>query len=210
MRILGYVAAGAGLALIGVIGGGFLVNQMSQGTQDDRFAECISGVAAGGPDSIGGPLELVSETGETVTDKDIFTRPSLLYFGYTYCPDVCPLDTVRNAEAVDILKERGFDVQPVFISVDWGRDDAQSMNDFTYNIHPDMLGLTGSEEQIRAASKAYRTYFKVRDPEDEYYLIDHSTFTYLVLPETGYLTFFRRELSGDQLADQVQCYLEKL
>ncbi|SDI76954.1 SCO family protein [Aliiruegeria lutimaris] len=178
--------------------------------EKDEFAECRSGAVAAGPGGIGGPLELVSETGETVTDKEIFTRPSLLYFGYTYCPDVCPMDTVRNAEAVDILKERGFDVQPIFVSVDHGRDDAQSMADFTYNIHPDMLGLTGSEEQIRAASKAYRTYFSIRDPEDEYYLIDHTTFSYLVLPDTGFLEYFRRELTPDQLADKVQCFLEKL
>ena len=192
------------------LAGAVAVTLAQRGGQDDRFAECIGGQVAGGPEGIGGPLELVSETGATVTDAEIFTRPTLLYFGYTYCPDVCPLDTVRNAEAVDILKERGFDVQPAFVSVDFGRDDAQTMDDFTANIHPDMLGLTGSEEQIRAASKAYRTYFKVRDPEDEYYLIDHSTFTYLVLPETGYLSFFRRELTGEQLADQVQCFLEKL
>lgn len=176
----------------------------------DRFASCRSGAVAGGLDQIGGPIELVSETGATVTDKEIFTRPSLLYFGYTYCPDVCPLDTVRNAEAVDVLKARGFDVQPVFVSVDWGRDDARSMADFTSNIHPDMLGLTGSEAQIRAASKAYRTYFNIRNPEEEFYLIDHSTFTYLVLPETGTVAYFRRELSGEELADQVQCYLEKM
>ncbi|MFD0982288.1 SCO family protein [Tropicimonas aquimaris] len=197
--VVAAVLAGAAALMLGQRGG-----------QDDRFAQCIGGQVAGGTDVIGGPIELVSETGETVTDKEIFTRPTLLYFGYTYCPDVCPLDTVRNAEAVDILAERGFDVQPVFVSVDWGRDDAQTMADFTENLHPDMLGLTGSEEQIRAASKAYRTYFNIRDPEDEYYLIDHSTFTYLVVPETGYLSFFRRELTGDQLADQVQCFLEKL
>lgn len=198
----------AGAVLAAVIGG-TLAYVMTGGTED-RFADCRASKVAGGAEQIGGPLELVSETGETVTETEIFTRPSLLYFGYTYCPDVCPLDTVRNAEAVDLLKERGFDVQPVFVSVDWGRDDAQSMADFTYNIHPDMLGLTGSEEQIRAASKAYRTYFSIRDPEDEYYLIDHSTFTYLVLPESGFLEFFRRELTPEQLADGVQCFLEKL
>lgn len=198
----------AGAVLAAVIGG-TLAYVMTGGTED-RFDDCRASKVAGGAEQIGGPLELVSETGETVTETEIFTRPSLLYFGYTYCPDVCPLDTVRNAEAVDLLKERGFDVQPVFVSVDWGRDDAQSMADFTYNIHPDMLGLTGSEEQIRAASKAYRTYFSIRDPEDEYYLIDHSTFTYLVLPESGFLEFFRRELTPEQLADGVQCFLEKL
>ncbi|MFV0333767.1 MAG: SCO family protein [Tropicimonas sp.] len=178
--------------------------------EKDRFAQCRKSAIAGGTAQIGGPLELVSETGETVTDKEIFTRPTLLYFGYTYCPDVCPMDTVRNAEAVDVLKERGFDVQPVFISVDWKRDNAQSMADFTHNVHPDMLGLTGSEEQIRAASKAYRTYFSIRDAEDEYYLIDHSTSTYLVLPETGFLEHFRRELTGEQLANDVQCFLEHI
>ena len=178
--------------------------------EEDQFAECRVGAVAAGEGGIGGPIELVSETGETVTEKEIFTRPSLLYFGYTYCPDVCPMDTVRNADAVDVLKERGLDVQPIFVSVDFGRDDAQSMDDFTFNIHPDMLGLTGSEEQIRAASKAYRTYFSIRDPEDEYYLIDHSTFTYLVTPELGFLEFFRRELTAEQLADKVQCFLEKL
>ncbi len=176
----------------------------------DRFAECRKGAIAGGAAEIGGPLELVSETGKTVTDKEIFTRPSLLYFGYTYCPDVCPMDTVRNATAVDILKEHGFDVQPVFVSVDWKRDSAQTMADFTSNIHPDMLGLTGSETQIRAASKAYRTYFNIPHPEDEYYLIDHSTFTYLVLPGSGFLEYFRRDLTPEQLADNVQCFLEKL
>lgn len=178
--------------------------------EEDQFAECRVGAVAAGEGGIGGPIELVSETGETVTEKEIFTRPSLLYFGYTYCPDVCPMDTVRNADAVDVLKERGLYVQPIFVSVDFGRDDAQSMDDFTFNIHPDMLGLTGSEEQIRAASKAYRTYFSIRDPEDEYYLIDHSTFTYLVTPEQGFLEFFRRELTAEQLADKVQCFLEKL
>lgn len=201
------IAILAGATVLGLIG---VTIAITSGGEKDQFAECRTGAVAGGGDMIGGPIELVSETGETVTDKEIFTRPSLLYFGYTYCPDVCPLDTVRNAEAVDVLKERGRDVQPVFVSVDWGRDDAQAMADFTYNLHEDMLGLTGSEEQIRAASKAYRTYFSIRDPEDEYYLIDHSTFTYLVMPETGFLEFFRRELTAEQLADKVECFLEKL
>lgn len=200
------LAIGAAIAAAAMLGAtAFFV---AGGRSDDRFAQCRDGAVAGGQGTIGGPLELVAETGETMTEAEIFTRPSLLYFGYTYCPDVCPLDTVRNAEAVDVLAERGFDVQPVFVSVDWGRDDAQSMADFTHSVHPDLLGLTGSEAQIRAASKAYRTYFSIRDPEDEYYLIDHSTFTYLVFPEEGFVEYFRRELTPDQLADKVQCFLE--
>lgn len=157
---------------------------------------------------IGGPFTLIDAQGRSVTDKDVITRPSLIYFGYTFCPDVCPLDTVRNAEAVDILAERGHDVQPVFISVDWRRDTPQSVGDFASNLHPDMIGLTGSQEQVRAASAAYRTYFKAGDTADEYFLIDHSTFTYLALPDEGVIGFYRRELSGEQLADAVSCVLE--
>ena len=171
----------------------------------DPYAGCVGGETSA---ELGGPFTLVSETGETVTDAEVFTRPALLYFGYTFCPDVCPLDTVRNAEAAEILADRGYDLRPVMVSVDPGRDTPEVMADFTANIHPDMLGLTGSPEQVRAASQAYRTYYSVRDPEDEYYLVDHSTFTYLVLPETGFVAFFRRELSGEQLADRVACFLD--
>ena len=132
----------------------------------DRFAHCRESVISGGVDSIGGPFTLVDETGTTVTDQDIITKPTLLYVGYTFCPDVCPLDNVRNAQAVDLLTDRGYDVQPVFISVDPKRDTPEVMADFTDLIHPKMIGLTGSEAQVKAASQAYRTYFKINTPEE--------------------------------------------
>ena len=175
----------------------------------DVFAQCRSTVIAGGADTIGGPFELVSETGETVTDADVLTEPSLLYFGYTFCPDVCPLDTVRNAETVDILEGRDQSVQPVFISVDPARDTPEVVAAFTDNIHPRMLGLTGTPEQTDAASRAYRTYYRINDEDDdEYYLVDHSTFTYLVLPEHGFVEFFNRDIGPVDMADRVQCFLD--
>jgi protein SCO1/2 len=142
-----------------------------------------------------------------ITDKQVIDMPSLIYFGYTYCPDVCPLDVVRNAEAVDVLDEWGIGVKPVFISVDYGRDTAESVDDFTANIHPAMLGLTGTQEQVRAVAKAYRYVFSIQDPEDEFYLISHMTLSYLMDPEKGFVAAFDRSLSGEQLADQVACYL---
>ncbi|RMA43547.1 SCO family protein [Rhodophyticola porphyridii] len=174
----------------------------------DPYAQCRSSQIAGGAGSIGGPFELVSETGETVTDADIITEPTLIYFGYTFCPDVCPLDTVRNAEAVDILSEQGHSVTPVFISVDPGRDTPEVVEAFTANIHPDMIGLTGTPEQTDAASRAYRTYYRLHDTSDEFYLVDHSTFTYLVMPEDGFVEFFRREMSPAQMAERVECFIE--
>lgn len=179
----------------------------SRGGDPDMFAQCRRGVV-GGTAQIGGPFTLVSETGETVTDKDVITKPSLVYFGYTYCPDVCPLDNARNADAVSILDERGYDVTPVFISVDSDRDTPEQMREFTDIMHPKMIGLTGSKEQIAAASKAYRTYFKVQNPGDPYTLIDHSTQTYLVFPESGFAEFFNRDDSAEDMAERVACFVD--
>jgi protein SCO1/2 len=163
---------------------------------DDLFASAARPAIAGGSAEIGGPFTLVSETGETVTDADVITMPTLLYFGYTFCPDVCPLDTVRNAEAVDILEQQGIMVQPVMITVDPERDTPEVMDDFTANVHPRMLGLTGTPEQTDAAARAYRVYYRInRDGDDPYYLVDHSAFAYLVLPEYGFVEFFNRDVT---------------
>jgi protein SCO1/2 len=174
----------------------------------DAFAACREGGVADGAGTIGGPFTLIDETGATVTDAEVITEPTLIYFGYTFCPDVCPLDVARNAEAVDILEERGIMVKPVFISVDPARDTREVLAEFTDVMHPRMVGLTGSDDQVRAASKAYRTYFKIQDPETENYLVDHSTFTYLMFPGRGFADFFRRDVAPDQMADRIACFVE--
>jgi len=204
-------AIAAVVAILGLLGG---VYYMTVGSApDDQFAQCRTGKVAGGTGQIGGPFTLVSETGETVTDADVFDKPALIYFGYTFCPDVCPLDSYRNAQAVEILEERGEIVKPVFISVDPTRDTPEVMAEFTDNLHPRMLGLTGSEEQVKAASRAYRTFYEKQAPTEgaeEYYLVDHTTMTYLTLPEHGFVEFFQRTLSPEQMADKVQCFLDAM
>lgn len=177
-------------------------------SSDDKFAQCRSGKIAGGSGQIGGPFELVNSKGETVTDKDVVTGPTLIYFGYTFCPDVCPLDTSRNAEAVDILDERGISVTPVFISIDPERDTPEVVGEFAANLHERMIGLTGSPEQVKAASQAYKTFYKAQPSDDEFYLVDHSTFSYLVLPEYGFVDFFRRDISAQDMADKIACFVE--
>lgn len=176
--------------------------------EEDQFAKCRSGSVAGGAGAIGGPFTLVDETGKTVTDTDVITKPSLVYFGYTFCPDVCPLDTARNAEAMALLQERGYEVQGLFISIDPERDTPEAVAEFTDYLHPDMIGLTGSPEQVKAASQAYRTYYRKQEGDDEFYLVDHSTFTYLVTPDDGFVEFFRREVSPEQMADTTACFLD--
>lgn len=206
-RMIAFAAAAivlAGLAAMYVAGFG-------GSDTGDRFAQCRASNVAGGAGQIGGPFELVSETGETVTDKEVIDKPTLIYFGYTFCPDVCPLDAARNAEAVDLLEERGYMVRPVFISVDPARDTPEVMAEFTDYLHPRMLGLTGSEEQVRAASKAYRTYYQAQEPDEgaeDYYLVDHSTMSYLSLPEHGFVEFFRRDVTAEQMADRIACFAD--
>ncbi|MBO9476177.1 SCO family protein [Shimia sp. R11_0] len=179
----------------------------------DQFAQCRTSQVAGGTSAIGGAFELVHEDGQTVTDKDVLTEPSLIYFGYTYCPDVCPLDATRNAEAVEILEGKGDLVTPVFITIDPERDTPDVLKEFTDYLHPRMVGLSGSAEQIKAASQAYRTYYKKQAPEDgdeEYYLVDHSTFTYLTLPGHGFVEYFRRDISAEDMAQRVGCFVENM
>lgn len=201
----GLYAGVAALAVAALLGGTYWAIQSAQ--TDDVFAECRGGAVGGG--AIGGPLTLLDGQGQTVTDAEIFTKPTLVYFGYTFCPDVCPLDNQRNAEAVDILDENGLDVQPAFISVDPARDTPEVVRDFAANLHPKMIGLTGSEEQVKVASQAYKTYYKKQDSTDEFYLVDHSTFTYLVLPKHGFVEFFKREDTASDMAARTACFVEK-
>jgi len=195
----------AALALAGFVGGGLYLSQRGA---DDRFAECRTGGLGGDPGQLGGPFTLVSETGETVTEADVITGPTLIYFGYTFCPDVCPLDNSRNAAAVDLLDAAGYAVTPVFISIDPDRDTPEVLAEFTGYMHPRMLGLTGSPEQVQAASRAYRTFYRVQDADDAYYLVDHSTFTYLAFPEFGVVEVFGRDVSPDEMADRVACFVD--
>ena len=203
-RMIAMLAAGVAVVFLAVMG--WMAFGGSQG--DDQFAQCRGGTVAGG--AIGGPFELINGAGDTVTDKDVITEPTLIYFGYTFCPDVCPLDVDRNALAVEILEERGQSVTPVFITIDPARDTPEVVGEFAEVMHPKMIGLTGSAEQVKAASQAYRTYYQAHPPVDGEYLVDHSTFSYLVSPDHGFLEFFRRELSPEDLANKVGCFVERV
>lgn len=201
------VAIIGAVVLAAVVAGGAV--WVYQNGRNNQFAQCSTSTVASGAAAIGGPFELVREDGETVTDQDVFTKPTLLYFGYTFCPDVCPLDNTRNAEALDMIQSDGYDAQMAFITIDPERDTVEQVADFTSYIHDDMIGLTGSPEQVKVASQAYKTYYKKEENGDpEYYLVDHSTFTYLVLPEVGFVEFFKRDDSPQSIRETVECYAD--
>jgi protein SCO1/2 len=199
-------------SLILVIAGTWLITSKYwpfSSKDSDQFAKCRSSTASGAVGSIGGPFTLLDERGTAVTDQDVITEPSLIYFGYTFCPDVCPLDTVRNGEVVDILAQTGTSATPIFITIDPQRDTPQIMAEYSELVHPKMMGLTGSQEQVKAASKAYRTYYKSHaDKGEEFYLVDHSTMTYLVLPGHGFVELFRRDQSAEKVAEKAACFIE--
>lgn len=202
-RIYAIVAAAV---VVAALAGTYLATRLT--SSDDQFASCRGSAIAGGVDQIGGPFELVNAQGQTVTDQDVITEPTLIYFGYTFCPDVCPLDAARNAYAIDLLAEQGKSATPVFISIDPARDTPEVVGDFAYNLHEKMIGLTGSDAQVKAASQAYKTYYKAHPADDDYYLVDHSTNSYLVLPEHGFVEFFRRGVSAEQIAETMACFMD--
>lgn len=162
-----------------------------------------------GKANIGGKFNLVDENEQLVSNTDVIDAPVLVYFGYTFCPDICPIDVMRNAEATELLFAKGIRIKPIFITIDPERDTPKVLKEFTDLMHPEMLGLTGSLKQIKAASIAYRTYYKKQVSEDEYYLVDHSTFTYFLTPQNGFVDFFRREDSPEKIAETISCHLKK-
>lgn len=182
---------------------------MSRDAGAGGFAQCQKSVVSGGMEAFGTDFTLTNGTGQRMANSEVFSKPSLLYFGYTFCPDVCPMDSARNAAAVDILAEQGVEAQPVFITVDPARDTPEVVKEFTEQFSPAMIGLTGSDEEIQAVSKGWRNYSKLQNEEDkEYYLVDHMTNTYLVLPGHGTVEFFGRDASPDEVAERTACFVE--
>ena len=201
-RIVAYTSAIAIAALLA----GTAYYAFGSGGGDD-LAKC-SQSAVGGT-TIGGAFELVSEDGVTVTDADVLTKPTILYFGYTFCPDVCPLDTMRNADAQRLLDDKGYDVQTAFISIDPERDTPEVLKEFTSLFHDNMIGLTGTPEQVKVASRAYKTYYQKQvDGDPEYYLMDHSAQTYFMMPELGFVDFFKRDDTPEKIAETVACFID--
>jgi protein SCO1 len=158
-----------------------------------------------GRGSVGGPFELIDHTGKKRTDADFRGKLLLVYFGYTYCPDVCPTDLLQISLAVDKLGAAGVDVQPIFISIDPERDTISVLAQYVGNFHPRLIGLTGTPAQIRAAADSYKAYYaRYAPPDGGAYLIDHTGFIYLVGRSGEYLGFFPPGTPADRMVEIVR------
>jgi cytochrome oxidase Cu insertion factor (SCO1/SenC/PrrC family) len=166
------------------------------------------GVQLPGGMVLGGPFQLTDHTGRQVTESDFTGRFMLVYFGFTYCPDVCPTELGTIAAAIDALEDAGERVTPVLITVDPERDTPAALADYVSRFHPRMVGLTGTPEQVAAAARAYRVFYaKVQRPEMSQYLMDHSSFVYLVGPDGRVRSLFRPETSPEAIAQAVRSQL---
>jgi protein SCO1 len=153
---------------------------------------------------IGGPFTLTDQHGKTVTDKTFRGQYLLVYFGYGYCPDVCPTELANIAAAMDDLGTKASKVTPLFITVDPERDTPEFLADYVANFHPRMVGLTGTPEQIKSVAKAYKVYYaKAKRPGQKEYLMDHTSFVYLMGPDGRFLSLFRGQTDPKAIAETI-------
>jgi len=160
----------------------------------------------GGQPAIGGPFSLVDQNGRTVTNETFKGKPTLIYFGYTFCPDVCPTSLLLMENAIETLgPDAAKKVNLVFITVDPGRDTTELMKGYVENFGPTFIGLTGTPEQIAQVTRAYRVYYqKVPGKDGGPYLMDHSSIVYLLDRNGRFVTHFTHEAKAETIAAAVQ------
>jgi cytochrome oxidase Cu insertion factor (SCO1/SenC/PrrC family) len=169
--------------------------------------ELIEGLLSGRV-PVGGPFELTDQTGHRRTDADFRGKLVVLYFGYTYCPDVCPAELQSISLALDKLGAAAEAVQPLFITVDPERDTPARLADFVSSFNPRLIGLTGSLAEIRKTAIAYKTFFaKSSIVAPDNYSVDHTGFIYLVGKDGRYRGFLPPGLAPDAIADAIRARL---
>lgn len=194
LSIKGLFISLAGL-LLGVLAGLQLLG-LSPGGQQPRPTSV--GTAA-----IGGPFVLVDQMGRARTDRDFRGKHMMVFFGFLYCPDICPATLQRVSEVVDQLGDKKDRITPLFITVDPERDTPEALAIYLANFSPRLVGLTGTPEQIKAAAKAYRAYYKKITDEKlpGAYTLDHSSILYVMGPDGRYVMHFTH---GTTVSEMVQ------
>ena len=166
----------------------------------------FGGNGGGGALGIGGPFTLQDGNGKPVTDRDFRGKYMLVYFGYTFCPDVCPTTLSAMADAMDKLGTAANRVQPLFITVDPKRDTPSVVKQYAAAFGPRVQGLTGSAEEIARVTKEYRVYYAEHrtGPGPNDYSMDHSSVLYLMSPNGAFLAPVRADQSADKMAASLQ------
>src|SRR4249920_3283483 len=162
--------------------------------------ELMSGKA-----QVGGPFTLDDQYGNPRSLRDFRGKFVLLYFGYAFCPDVCPTDLAAMAQAIRSLGSEGDKLLPVFITLDPERDTQELLRNYVAAFHPRFVALRGTEDEVRRVATAYKVYFeKVRPPGSSAYLIDHMAFVFLLDREGKYLAFFPPGTSAERMVVMIR------
>ena len=158
-----------------------------------------------GTKHIGGPFELIDQDKKTVTDATFHGKYMLIYFGYTYCPDMCPTGLQSMAHAMDLLGKDAERVAPIFITIDPARDKPEKLKSYVASFHPQVVGLSGSAQQIAAAAAAYQVYYARGEQVDDHdYVMDHSSLIYLMNTDGTFLKTFPEEVDPEALAKAIR------
>lgn len=193
IAVLGLILTGGGVALW------YMVQPQKPGSVVTQDGE------SSGKALIGGDFTLTDQTGTRRSEEDLLGQYSLIYFGYTYCPDICPTSLTTMTQGLDLLAEtdpaKAAAVQPVFITIDPERDTVEAMAGYAEHFHPRLMALTGTPEEVNTAAKAYRIYYqKVEEEGASDYLMDHSSILYLMGPDGSYLTHFTHASTAEDIA----------
>ncbi|MGY4318476.1 SCO family protein [Bradyrhizobium sp. JR3.5] len=172
--------------------------------QSARSAAEIMDILMWNREPVGGPFALTDQAGHARTDKEFRGSLMLVYFGFTYCPDVCPTDLQAIALALDKLGPDGDQVQPIFITVDPERDTAAHLAEYVPLFHPRLIGLTGSDDAIRKVADAYKVYYTRVPLKDGDYTVDHTAYIYLMDRDGNYLGFFPPGTSADRMVEIIR------
>jgi len=157
---------------------------------------------------IGGPFELTDHTGAQFTRDDLAGDYALIYFGYTFCPDVCPTELGLMAEAIDLLEGDGERVRPVMITIDPERDTPDVLSEYVPLFHERLVGLTGTEQEVRDVATKYRVFYRrFEDPSYTYYLMDHTSFVYLLSPTGEIASMFRYQTPPEEMAATIRQHM---
>jgi protein SCO1/2 len=197
------IVGAAACALLLVLGGA------GSAQSSKRSAAELMDAVMWNREPIGGPFQLTDHTGKLRSARDFRGRLMLVYFGFTYCPDICPTDLQAIGLAMDKLGAGAGDVQPLFITLDPDRDTAEHLADYVPLFHPRLIGLTGSAEAIQNAADAYRVYYKRVDFDkgEGAYTVDHSAFIYLMDRDGKYLGFFPPGTSAEKMVEMIRPHL---
>jgi protein SCO1/2 len=166
-------------------------------------APAQTGLLATPSTTIGGPFHLTDQTGKAVTEKTYAGKYLLIYFGYTFCPDACPTELLIIGQALDQMdKVKSDKIQPIFITIDPARDTQQKMAEYVPSFYPRLVGLTGSDADIAEVAKEYKVYYAKSEASQNAtdYVMDHSSYVYLVNPQGQTIGIFSSDTSADDLA----------